>query len=346
MTIKTIDGKHYIDIPFRLKDSLKKAIPSAKWDRFRKQWYVGPRSKKKLEAWLASAESEAAKIESERKAKKEALGKKLETMVKLDGKTYHIKDALKERFDALFHDGAWYVPKEKFEEAQEFVDQYNSGAVMRADVEATEGDLQKLLELIDKVSKNFSEDGTEYLQDDDFSEMLRGYHYEAEDALKILSAIAEDLFFASQDGEENKNYYQFGYKNSEGILRFFNLPETYCFKIVGMKGGHASYKVQDYALVEQDVINELVREKRYGTVDIEEASKKVEGVGGHEPTFYFKSKVTGNTFPASAEISERRGSSRVVYYDAKNVRVLLSDNFETRMNYWRNRERNRVISLS
>lgn len=43
-------------IPFSLKDSFKKAIPSAKWNKDEKVWEIGPRSGKKAQAWAEQAQ--------------------------------------------------------------------------------------------------------------------------------------------------------------------------------------------------------------------------------------------------------------------------------------------------
>lgn len=47
-------------IPFELKDDLKKAFRSAKWDSGNKRWSVAKSAKKRLEAWIHTVEASGA----------------------------------------------------------------------------------------------------------------------------------------------------------------------------------------------------------------------------------------------------------------------------------------------
>lgn len=60
-----------VHLPYELKDSFKKALPSAKWNATAKCWTVGSRSLKKVEAWAETAEIVAEQIAHEKEAKDE-----------------------------------------------------------------------------------------------------------------------------------------------------------------------------------------------------------------------------------------------------------------------------------
>jgi hypothetical protein len=127
--INSIDNRHYIEIPFDLKESFKKEFSTAKWDGNKKQWSVGSRSLDKLKKW---ANDHADKINAA-SLKKEEFTQKLDKMFKLTGHTYDLKDILKNKFNGIFHSyteknvtySNWYVPTEFAKDAQEMVDKHN-----------------------------------------------------------------------------------------------------------------------------------------------------------------------------------------------------------------------------
>ncbi|MAE22091.1 MAG: hypothetical protein CMK92_06640 [Pseudomonas sp.] len=54
---KTETG-YSVKIPFCVSNSFKSVLKSASWDRYSRSWKIGPRSKKRLEQWIAVAEQE------------------------------------------------------------------------------------------------------------------------------------------------------------------------------------------------------------------------------------------------------------------------------------------------
>jgi hypothetical protein len=52
LEILQIESGFAIDIPFKLNDSFKNAVPSAKWNKDQRRWEAGPRSRKRIESWL------------------------------------------------------------------------------------------------------------------------------------------------------------------------------------------------------------------------------------------------------------------------------------------------------
>lgn len=70
IVIVKVENGFEVTLPYALKDSFKKAIPSAKWNPAKKCWNIGPRSGKKAEAWAEQAQpvaelnAEVAELES------------------------------------------------------------------------------------------------------------------------------------------------------------------------------------------------------------------------------------------------------------------------------------------
>lgn len=62
MEIRKTETGFSIKFPFALKDAFRAAFPSAKWDSISKEWTVGPRSGKRLQAWADEAAQAAADI--------------------------------------------------------------------------------------------------------------------------------------------------------------------------------------------------------------------------------------------------------------------------------------------
>lgn len=336
--IKTVDKKHFINIPYRLKDELKSAVASAKWDSKEKCWYVGSRSLKKLKSWIEKNGFDADAYEKEQQERHDVFNKKLENSKQLSGKTYKIKDELKERFNAFFYNKSWYVAKDKFKEAQAFVDEANSNAITKERILAANGDIQKILELLADISENFSDEiyYFNYTVEDVIDEYIRFYHVDEEKVKNAIYDIGENLFYCSQEAEEiSAKQYSFDDSFSD-LLKILEIPQYFVIKN-GM--------INDYSNVEDDIIDSLVKEKAFFLVDRKEASKYIDEVGGKAPKFCFRSKITNVCYDIRPEpdISSYQNSGRVRIYDAQNIPVLKSENFETVMNYWRNRDRSSVI---
>lgn len=70
IVIVKVENGFEVTLPYALKDSFKKAIPSAKWNPEKKCWNIGPRSGKKAEMWAEQAQpvaelnAEVAELES------------------------------------------------------------------------------------------------------------------------------------------------------------------------------------------------------------------------------------------------------------------------------------------
>ena len=61
-----------IKFPFAMKDAFRTAFPSAKWNPEAREWNVGPRSGKRLEAWAAECTQTADDIIARKEAETEA----------------------------------------------------------------------------------------------------------------------------------------------------------------------------------------------------------------------------------------------------------------------------------
>ena len=337
--IKSMDKRNYVNIPYRLKDDFKNALKSAKWDPAEKCWYVGPRSLKKLKAWIEDNGFDAESYEREQEQRRNAFREKLAKSKPLSGKTYKIKEELKERFDAFFHKDSWYVPVDRLEEAQAFVDAANSNAITKERIKESIGDVQKVLVLLEDISKNFIHDGSEYGVEDEIGDYIRFSHSEDNDVYNALHSIGEDIFYLSQEAEERGSVvHSFDNKLHE-ILKILRIPEHVSITDDG--------KINDFAEEEDGIIDDLVAKGSLFLVDREEASKFVVGVGGQIPIFCFRSKITGKCYDVrpKPKLTSHQTSSRVTEYAAKEIPVLKSEDFETVMKYWRNRKRTCVINL-
>lgn len=60
--IKEIETGFAIRFPYQLKDNFKSVFKSAKWNPDARRWEVGPRSGKRLQQWVALAESAAQEL--------------------------------------------------------------------------------------------------------------------------------------------------------------------------------------------------------------------------------------------------------------------------------------------
>lgn len=61
-----------VKFPFALKDAFRAAFPSAKWDAGYRHWQVGPRSKKRLDTWVAEARAAADAVVAHEQAQSES----------------------------------------------------------------------------------------------------------------------------------------------------------------------------------------------------------------------------------------------------------------------------------
>jgi chromosome segregation ATPase len=64
-SIETRSGRIYISIPLALKDELKSAFRSAEWHSFEKKWSVAASAKKRLEAFVDTADAAGAFLTAE-----------------------------------------------------------------------------------------------------------------------------------------------------------------------------------------------------------------------------------------------------------------------------------------
>ncbi|CAB4202800.1 hypothetical protein UFOVP1367_39 [uncultured Caudovirales phage] len=323
-------------IPFSLKDSLKKLIPSAKFDGKTKQWHVGIRSLKKFEVFIDAHAVEVAESE----ASKAAFIAKLNKMVKLTGHTFEIKDELHEKYGAIFHKeetagivkSAWFVDQSVAVEAQAFIDAFN---VQRKKATVSEQDLksctsvQQTLNLIEKVIDNFEDEKYKY-QDDFFYQEYLKYSDEAAFLKKLIcifNTISKYICFA--DETDNPGIFDL----DADILKTFNIPAKFAINFYDRV-------FIDYKDIEKEEIDKMFSEKQYKTMDVDDISKELDGAK-HRPAFHIVSKETGIEFDCTAlvDIERVQSSSRVAVYHAKNIPVLNSKKFKTIAYIWWNKSR-------
>lgn len=73
-----------IQFPFALKEAFRLAFPSAKWEPALREWHVGPRSGKRLEAWAAECQEAAAELTAQEEAElTEELLRKVQAAIRL-----------------------------------------------------------------------------------------------------------------------------------------------------------------------------------------------------------------------------------------------------------------------
>lgn len=281
----SIDNKDRfaVSIPYALKDALKKAIPSAKFDGTTKQWHVGSRSIKKLEAFLA----EHAQEKAESDAKKAAFAEKLASMHKLTGHTYEIREELKSRFNAIYHDKAWYVEDYLYCEAQAFVnsctEEFKAQKVIESqqvDADSTAVEIVKALKSVDGQFKFNGE--SKYLGGNEAVEKLikeAGIHDAHNIILTIYRQLDKELAFA----DENDCEFSFtsSYFDDEYAVEFltaFNLFVDYKINFhTGMiedraaqieqeKQAKEAAKNADKALIDE-AVERLGREKVFELLD-------------------------------------------------------------------------------
>lgn len=112
MEIRKTEAGFAIKFPFALKDAFRAAFPSAKWDAVTREWTVGPRSGKRLQAWVAEcqqaaddiaareeaelAEAELAKVRAEIAAAREQMRSAVEYREQLEATRAAIEAAKQE----------------------------------------------------------------------------------------------------------------------------------------------------------------------------------------------------------------------------------------------------------
>ncbi len=233
---KNKDNKFEIEISYEMKDSLKSAIPSVKWDSAKSVWVAGIRSFKKLEKWAAAAKEE---FDFESISKKiEDKNEKMKKMYILYGDTFVCKDELKERFDVSWDskNKNWLVSADDQEKAQLFVENYDRILELRDNKINKEmftkcNSYIDLLKLLKKLSKNFyiSLDNKEYKQDDEFKKLLVDIEDEdflyIDDIKSIIDYLVVDLEKALVFLDENDNIWNISVvrHRSESLFDFLNL---------------------------------------------------------------------------------------------------------------------------
>lgn len=352
MEIKVTEDRIYIDCPYQLKDSLKRAIPSAKWDGTKKLWSVGKRCKKKLETWA----EENKKAEEEALEKREAYRKKVAKMVELTGRTFDIKDELKERFDAEFHTvnfcgrvtKAWFVSPEVSEDAQAFVDAHNKKrlekSISKEDVDCCVLAID-YLSLLEKAINNFNPETGLYKYNDDY--LAKGLICDfRRDDVATHKELRKRLIFVGQElnkyltfADENDNPGLFFDLDLSDILRVLGLPRSLVIDFY--KG-----KVVDYCDIERQLVFKKLSNNEYLTTSSDQASKELDDA--HNPPKYtIFSEVSQLEYDITdrVDIERVRSSGRVHIYTAKNIPVLNDANFKTRVYYWRNKPRCGFVTI-
>jgi len=325
------DKRHFITIPFSLKDDFKRNFSTAKWHNSEKKWSVGSRSLKKLEKWIDSVKT-TLKEENE---KKEAFIKSLEKMKVLNGNTFSIKEQLKEKFNAIYHDKKWYVEAKNYDEAQNFVNEMNNNRVTQSMIDTQRNNVDKLNSYVEKIISNFDDDGSSYLIEDELYDFIR-YNASEDEVFTVLNEFNRDLFYAAQEAEELESYILKSDDSAIEILDFLNIPQ---FLYID-----ENLNINDYANIEESIINELIENNKYNFINIEEASKKVNSSGGYKPYFHFLSSITQKEYDCKiAEIITTQTSANVTVYSA-NAPILHSENFKTKMNFWWNKNRETILN--
>jgi len=257
--IEQVNGRYFVTIPFSLKDDLKASIPSAQFDGKTKQWHVGPRSGKKLQAWL---DQHAQAITDENlayAAKKE----RLSTMRELTGHTFEIKDELRVKFDAEFSAKSWYVPLEKYDEAQAFVDKYTVERKKQARYIAaiTFGDSAfDVVDRIERAIKNFSNSGDEdntwawdYEHEDELRDVIQRIGRSGtpntgvvrQQLIFISNAINKHLVFADETDSPPLVFDKDSYWCSLDLLHFFGLGFVNVFAYGDAGSGRANVTIHN-----------------------------------------------------------------------------------------------------
>lgn len=240
--ITTIDKRHHIAIPYELKDAFKKVFPSSKWVAETKKWSVGSRSLEKLTIW---AETHKDKINADL-VKKDEFQAKLKTLVKLTGKTFELKDTLKEKFNAIFHsytqnnvvyDG-WYVDPSFAKEAQELVNEFEKNLKEEKKVERNKlkyvkpntTNIVKILEVIEKLHNDAVDEVNECMPRP-FLNLVDKYgkNFALTVTHTVLTELDEHLKFADINDSPEITFFKLNEKNEQDVedfLRFYDLSNT------------------------------------------------------------------------------------------------------------------------
>lgn len=227
-TIK-IEKKTRVKISFEMKDSLKKAIPSAKWIATDKLWEVGPRSSVKLENWISSARKEF-DIKSIQD-KKNSFAEKIEESKEILGHTYSFKEVLKSKYNGFFNDGKWMVSADVYDQAQNEINNLNderkSNRIKKNEIK-NERDVGETLDLLEKIGKNYEKlDNYEYLFQDDYFYIKFGKYRDDEETYKKITSVWDELQQYVTFADENDNP---GIKyddNLKDVLELFKIPQTF-----------------------------------------------------------------------------------------------------------------------
>lgn len=353
-TLTTSSGTK-IKISFEMKDSLKKAIPSAKWIADEKVWSVGPKSKEKLMDWVEKAKKQfnIDEIQSETDDRKN----KINNSCMLNGHTFGFKDELKAKFQSAFFGEkndkkGWLVSEDEFDSAQTWLDAMNK---TRKENHVTEDKIKELREtesailkldilkeIINKIGNNY-----DYAYKDDYfyNHFLKYSNIEKEGKLinGIALALSEYITFA----DDNDNPGLFFPDTYSDWLRIFGIPQAMIIEFNDDIGyGISSYKIVDYATIESNIINNKINAQEFKSLAIDQISKELDNAS-HSPVFKIKSKKTGVRIDIThrVDIERLQNSSRVHYYNARNIPVLLDENYVTEVYYWRNKSRKSEYSI-
>lgn len=232
------EGRYYIKIDYTMKESLKKAIPSAKWNPEKRLWYVGTRSGKKLEAWAEQAKSnfDVCALQSDA----DAYAKKLSESFKIDLNIYDVKDEVKDEYPVFFNaaDKSWYIYTQDNTVYEEFVAfvvktrksiKENRRKFSSAEFQGIS--FEMLEEKIRHLLHNF--EGYEYFQDDEFLSLIKELEYDhmrSGDVKDIVKELYKDI----KDALAEKRIYlhsklldrqRWNYKNIAKIASFFGITD-------------------------------------------------------------------------------------------------------------------------
>lgn len=278
------DQKVYlIETTFKMKDSLKKAIPSAKWSSEKKSWYVGSRSLKKLATWVEEAKKEFGD-EAKIKAQHDAFLEKVENSTRISGHTFDYKELLKERFGAFFYKEHWHVPNDMYAKAQKTVDALNEirkrNLVFKNNFKKMDR-TELLNELIKISNKNFSETSCgshEYnYKDDDFYKELCSYSDGGHYAYQQIRSLISELNTVAYGVDEDQMFeHKYSDKIGNAMLEFFGIPrvdgnrlsELYAVDKISLEEAEA---VKNDAIEKSRALNEkrdLLLKTAYNIIDV------------------------------------------------------------------------------
>ena len=277
-----------------MKDSLKKAIPSAKWIAAEKVWSVGPRSEKKLMAWVEQAKEQFNIDEIQEAVDNQK--NKVDKSCMLHGHTFDFKDALKEKFPSAFFgeangDKGWLVSIDEYEPAQKWLSEMNR---KRREKHITEEKLIKLRETksavlkLDVLKEIINNIGSSYeyaYQDDYFYSHFLKYS-DLEKAGKLINGIAVTLSDYITFADENDNPGVFFPDSYSDWLRIFGIPKAMLIDFYS-----SMRNIVDFKTIEEKIIYTKIARQEFKTLNIDEVSKELDNAR-NAPMFKIKSKKT------------------------------------------------------